>query len=218
MMAGFDLHSVCGCCRDKKGQDPCVEKPGADCAICKALTPEQLSQLSTPTYKNKKEKLELKSSTPAKNPTSDSTLSPTLVDPALVSVVGVVDGQSTSGLPGLSDQPAEKRQKKEEKKASSSKPVKSVKSSQRPSSSDSTDQKLEVIEQKWSDRFNRLEALLLAKTLDREPTFSTVKVTPTHAPPATAIRAGPFLKPSDQPSSAQPSHRPKSTITGHRPC
>ena len=112
MMAGFDLHSVCARCRDKKkGQDPCVEKPGADCTICKALTSEQLSQLSTPSYKNKKEKRELKSSTPAKNPTSDSTLSPTLVDLALVSVVGVVDGQSTSGLPGLSDQPAEKRQK-----------------------------------------------------------------------------------------------------------
>ena len=219
MMAGFDLHSVCARCRDKKGQDPCVEKPGADGTICKALTPEQLSQLSTPSYKNKKEKRELKSSTPAKNPTSDATLSPTLVDPALVSVVSVVDGKSTSGLPGLSDQPAEKRQKKEGKKVSSSKPVKPdksvklVKSSHRPSSSDSTDQKLEVMEQNWSDRFNRLEALLLAKSLDREPTFSTVKVTPTHAPPATAIRAEPFLKPSDQPSSAQPSQRLASTVS-----
>ena len=27
MMAGFDLHSVCAHCRDKKGKDPCVEKP-----------------------------------------------------------------------------------------------------------------------------------------------------------------------------------------------
>ena len=99
MMAGFDLHSVCARCRDKKkGQDPCVEKPGSDCLYCNALTPEQLSQLSMPTYKIKKEKRELKSSTPAKNPpSSDNTLSPTLVDPALVSVVGVVDGQSTSG-------------------------------------------------------------------------------------------------------------------------
>ena len=93
MMAGFDLHSVCACCRDKKkGQDPCVEKPGSDCLHCNALTPEQLSQLSTPSYKIKKEKRELKSSTPVKNPPS----SPTLVDPALVWVVGVVDGQSTS--------------------------------------------------------------------------------------------------------------------------
>ena len=57
------------------------------------------------------------------------------------------------------------------------------------------------MEQKWSDRFNRLEALLLAKTLDREPTFSAVKVTPTHAPPANVISSEPFLKPS---SSSQP--------------
>ena len=64
------------------------------------------------------------------------------------------------------------------------------------------------MEQKWSDRFNLLEALLLAKSLDREPTFSAVKVTPTHTPPASAICSEPFLKPSDQPSSSHPSHHP----------
>ena len=73
MMAGFDLHSVCACCGDKKkGQDPCVEKPGSDCHQCSALTPEQLSQLSMPTY-NMKEKRELKYSTPAKNPPPSGT-------------------------------------------------------------------------------------------------------------------------------------------------
>ena len=57
MMAGFDLHGVCARCRDKKkGKDPCAEKPGSDCQHCKALTPEQLAQLSTPSYKLKKEK------------------------------------------------------------------------------------------------------------------------------------------------------------------
>ena len=72
------------------------------------------------------------------------------------------------------------------------------------------------MEQKWSDRFNRLEALLLAKSLDRpqEPTFSAVKVALTHAPPASAIRSEPFLKPSDQSgSSSQQSHRPSSTAS-----
>ena len=70
------------------------------------------------------------------------------------------------------------------------------------------------MEQKWSDRFNRLEALLLANTLDREPTFSAVKVTPTHAPPASAISFEPFLKPSGQPSSSsQPSHRPSASAS-----
>ena len=61
-------------------------------------------------------------------------------------VMGVVDGQSTSRSPGLSDQPVEK---KEDKKATSKsvKPDKSVKSSShRPPPSDSTDQKLEVME------------------------------------------------------------------------
>ena len=63
MMSGFDLHGVCARCRDKKkGKDPCVEKPGADCPICISFTPEQLTQLSTPTYKNKKEKRDQKSS------------------------------------------------------------------------------------------------------------------------------------------------------------
>ena len=114
MMAGFDLHNVCARCRDKrKGQDPCVEKPGSDYHHCNALAPEQLSQLPMPTYKMKKEKRELKSSTPAKNPPSDDTTrSPTLVDLSLESVVGVVDGQSTFGSPGLSEQPAKKRKKK----------------------------------------------------------------------------------------------------------
>ena len=211
MMAGFDKHSHCARCREKKkDQDPCVEKPGTACSLCTSLTPDQLTQLSTPTYKMEKEKRELKSSTLAKNPPSDSTLSPTLVDPSLVTVMGVVDGQSTSGSPGLSEKATEKKKKKEDKKVASSKPVKpdkSVKSSHR-SSGESTDQKLEVMEQKWSDCFNRLEALLLAKTLNREPTFSAVKVTPTHAPPASAISSEPFLRPSDQPSSSsQPSHR-----------
>ena len=129
MMAGFDTHSHCARCRDKKkGQDPCVEKPGSACSHCSSLTPDQLTQLSTPTHKMKKEKRELKSSTPAKNPTSDSTLSPTLVDPSLVTVMGFVDGQSTSGSPGLSEKPAEKKKTKEDKKVASSKPVKPDKS------------------------------------------------------------------------------------------
>ena len=217
MMAGFDFHTVCARCRDKKkGQDPCVEKPGSDCLHYNSLTPEQLAQLSTPSYKIKKEKRELKSS-PAKNPQpSDATLSPTLVDPALVSVVGVADGQSTSRSPGLSEQPVEK--KKKDKKASSSKSTKPEKSgkstSHQPSSSDSTDEKLEVMEQKWSDRFNRLEALLLAKSLDRpqELVFSAVKVASTHAPPANIISTQPFLKPSHQPS-----HQPSSTLPATGP-
>ena len=214
IMAGFDPHTVCACCRDKKkGMDPCVEKEGASCHHCNALTPEQLAQLSTPSYKLKKEKRDMKSSTPSKNPVTDDTLSPTFVDPSLVTVMGVVDGQSPAGHPDLSDKPVEKRKKEEKKKekkaTTSKKPDKSVKSSHQPST-ESTDQKFELMEQKWSDCFNRLEALLLAKTLDQEPTFSAVKVTPTHAPPANVISSEPFLKPS---SSSQPSHRPTTSVS-----
>ena len=72
MMAGFDLHGVCARCRDKKkGKDPCVEKPGSDCQHCKALTPEQLTQLSTPSYKLK-EKRDKSDTTPSKNASSTS--------------------------------------------------------------------------------------------------------------------------------------------------
>ena len=116
MMAGFDQHSVCARCRDrKKGSDPCVETPPAACMHCDSLSAEQKEQLSTPSYKLKKEKRDAKSSTLAKD---IDTLSPTLVDPALVSVVGVMDDQSSSGLSG----PVEKKKKldkKAEKKSSS---------------------------------------------------------------------------------------------------
>ena len=209
MMAGFDLHSVCACCRDKKkGSDPCIGTPPTTCSHCDALTTEQKAQLSTPSYKLKKEKKEAKSSTPAK---ASDTLSPTLVDPALVSVVGVVDGQTTSGLSG----PAEKKKKTESKKSSSTskstKPEMSVKSSSHRPSSSTTDQsmsttssaeaKISDLDRKWSDRFNRLEALLMAKTLEKpqDPVFSTVKVTPGHAPPANVVRPDPFLKLASQP-------------------
>ena len=140
---------------------------------CDALTPEQKEQLATPSYKLKKERKEAKSSTPIKE---SDTLSPTLVDPALVSVVGVVDGQNTSGVSGLSG-PVEKKAKKTESKhstkAKSDKPTKSTSSRPPTSSSDqgksttsTTDTKIADLDKKWSDRFNRLEALLLAKTLD----------------------------------------------------
>ena len=58
------------------------------------------------------------------------------------------------------------------------------------------------MDKKWAERFNRLEALFLAKTVDppRDPLFSTVKVTPAHAPPANVVRTDPFIKPQTQTS------------------
>ena len=149
------------------------------------LISDQKSQLSTPCYQLKKDKRDSKkTATPGKHTsTSSVTLSPTLVDLAHVSVVGLVDGQGTVRSPDLSAQPAEK--KKVEDKKSSSKSVKSDKSTKSSSTASSsrpatvsTDHRIDELDQEWSDRFNRLEALLMARILDRpqEPTFSFVKV------------------------------------------
>ena len=49
----------------------------------------------------------------------------------------------------------------------------------------STDSKLEAMDMKWLDRFNRLEAMLLSKTLSQpEPAFQPVKLSPVRPPPA----------------------------------
>ena len=66
-----------------------------------------------------------------------------------------------------------------EKKAQKEKVVSKAKKS---SQSSSTDSKIANLDSKWSERFNRLEALLLSKTF--QPTFSSeVKLTPSHSPP-----------------------------------
>ena len=162
MMAGFDFHSFCVRCRDKKkGSDPCVETPPAPCRHCDTLTADQKAQLFTPSYKLKKEKRVAKTSTPAKD--SDA-LRPTLVDPALVLVVGVVDGQGTSGASGLSgpEEKKKKSEKKSDKKSSTSskpvKPDKSVKSSSsRPTSSSSTTDQGKSIVPSTNSRFSDLD-------------------------------------------------------------
>ena len=54
MMALFDKHQRCAQCRDKgPGNDPCVLNQ--NCEDCDLFTPEQMTQLSTPT-KLRKEK------------------------------------------------------------------------------------------------------------------------------------------------------------------
>ena len=54
-MASFDKHSTCKRCRNTGlGKDPCFKK--LPCEYCDLLTPEQVIQLSTPTYKIRKEK------------------------------------------------------------------------------------------------------------------------------------------------------------------
>ena len=119
-------------------------------------------------------------------------------------VIGAVDGQGTLQSPGLSG-PVEKRKKVEKEKATATKAKSStdkhINSLSDSSSLDraSTDAKIAELDQKWSDRFNRFGALLMARTLDRQqPTFQTVKVALTHSPPAGMIRStDPFIKLAD---------------------
>ena len=85
--------------------------------------------------------------------------SDTLVDPASVSVIGAVDNQGTVQSPSVA--PPEKKTKKE--KAASSKSTKPKKPD--------TDSKIADLDSKSSERFNRLEALLLARSI--ELTFSS---------------------------------------------
>ena len=163
-MAGFDTHSKCARCRDKGlGDDPCVLKK--ECVICKGFTPEQVLQLATPTYRDRKEK-KTSSST-----TTSST--PTLVDPAHISVLGKVEK-----VKAVQSTPTTKKTKRSE----SPKPSASIKrsSSSRPSAED-----LKELDDKWAERFFRLEAMLLAKTftVPVEPVVKPASdVTPTEKP------------------------------------
>ena len=103
--------------RREIGQDPCVEKDATDCKFCLPLTPDQRAQIATPYYKIKKEKHEAKKPEMA-TPTKDTSL----VDPASVSVIGVVGKQDTVKSP--SSMPLEKKPKTDKP------PVKSKKSAE----------------------------------------------------------------------------------------
>ena len=233
VMANFDTHSHCARCRDKgKVKEPCVSDPQtSDCQICNSLTSEQLQQLSTPSYKLKKEKREAKLSD--STPSQDSEQ---LVDPSSVSVIGVVDGQGSVKSPAPVPPPDKKPKKDNENSKKEKSPCTKM-------SKHSTDEKFSEMDSKWLERFSRLEALIMAKSF--EPTFSSkVKVTPTHSPPHdVGNTTEPFIRPSTskltgtgfsatkhQPTSQQSSttkfpgtgssankHQPASQTNSHQP-
>ena len=164
-MAGFDSHSKCAHCRDKGvGDDPCVLKK--ECDVCKGFTPVQIQQLSTPTYRDQKE-----------NKVTASSSTPTLVDPAHVSVLGKVEKVKASQPQST---PTTKKMKRSKKRSSSS----------RPSADD-----LKQLDDKWAERFSRLEAMLLAKTF-------TVPVEPVVKPASdVTTNQKPFFDPGATTSS-----------------
>ena len=187
-MASFDGHAFCARCRDKKkGTDTRVESPTKDCKFCLLLTPEQKTQLATPSYKLKKEKRDAKKAE-LSSPSKDGTL----VDPSAISVNGAVSDKVSVSSP-LESVP----EKKVKDKPSATKSKKTVEIS--------TDKKMEELDKKWSDRFNRLEALLMSKSFP--PTFSSaVKVTPTHSPPSTISKdTEPFFQPPSTERTGQDS-------------
>ena len=140
IMALFDNHKKCVRCHEKGvGGDPCVKKQ--DCQICKVLTPSQILQLATPTYKARKERGEQKKS----EASSDAT--PTLVDPSDVTLLGRVS----------TDKPSSVESTPKQKKRSDGSP----RPSKRKHSSKPTSDDLKSLDDKWSERFSRLEAMLL---------------------------------------------------------
>ena len=141
VMALFDNHKKCARCREKGvGDDPCVKKQ--DCQICKVFTPSQILQLATLTYKARKECGEQKKS----EGSSDAT--PALVDPSDVTLFGRVSTDKPSSVESTP---------KQKKKRSDGSP----RSSKHKHSSKPTSDDLKSLDDKWSERFSRLEAMLL---------------------------------------------------------
>ena len=167
-MALFDSHKKCARCREKGvGDDPCVKK--LDCQICKVFTPSQVQQLATPTYKSRKERGE------QKKPTTESDVTPTLVGPLEVTLLGRVNADKPSSV--------ESTPTKKKKKHSDGSP----KSSKRRHSSKPTSDDLKSLDDKWIERFSRLEALLLDKLF-------AVPVRPVN-PSTVVTREHPFFDP-----------------------
>ena len=134
-------------------------------------------QISTPYYQKKKEKREQKTAIANK---SSENVTETLLDPSLVSVVGVASTESRA-VESLENTSKEKQKKKH------STPVKKC----------TNDAKLQAMDQKWSKHFSCLEAFLLSKSLGKsELTFQTVNI-PAKTPPASAVKVTePFVTPS----------------------
>ena len=185
------IPSVLGVGRKERGRTRVLNRKQKS-KFCILLTPEQKAQLATPSYKLKKEKHDARKADISSTPSKDNKEG-TLVDRSTISVIGAVSDTAVSSPPFTVP---EKKTKKD--KPSSSK-------SKTPVEKSATDKKTEELDQKWSDRFTRLEALLMSKTF--QPTFtSAVKVTPSHSPPSNVPRDNePFFQPTSSERTGQDS-------------
>ena len=99
-----------------------------------------------------------------------------LIDPSNVFVIGLIH-YNTSGSTTKSTQDAKKAAPKDKKRAT-------------PSKSSGYKEDLQAHDQKWSERLSQLEALIIAKSLEKptdEPTFQSVKVSLVKQPPARVV-------------------------------
>ena len=171
-MVLFDTHTKCARCDKGLGQDACVEKK--DCTICNNFTAEQKLQLATPTYKARREK-ELQK----------KTASPSLVDPSTVTVVGKVESAKSDS--------SDRGESLTKKKNTSHK---SPKKTSKPPKVPDFQADLKTLDDKWSERLTRLEALLLSKSFQLlvEPVQSSNVV----------VSEKPFIPPAQQSTSQSP--------------
>ena len=185
-MANFDKHSRCARCHDKgHGEDPCVKH--LQCEFCDLLTPEQVVQLATPTYKLRKEKQKGKD---------------VLIDPTAVTVISHVEQE-------VVDRPASHNSS-----VDLSLPAPSFQ------------KELQDLDEKWSLRMARLEALITMghKSSPHQPAFSPVKVPVSHQPPPGSISQTPFMQSAALSGQAGPASGldgaqalPVSTVTRSSP-
>ena len=138
-------------------EDPCIKKlPSVPCEYCDLLTPEQVIQFSTPTYKIRKEKQKIRD---------------TLVDPNSVTVLSHVEQEDPDSACFSHNTSAD---------LSLPQP--------------SLCKELQELDEKWSARMARLEALLtLGQHSTPQPSFPPVKALVAHKPPAGALSQAPFL-------------------------
>ena len=124
----------------------------------------QVQQLATPTYRSRKERGGLKKTTE-----TTSSATPTLVDPSDVTLLGRVHSDKPSSVESI---PTKKKRCFDG----------SPKPSKRKHSSKPTSEDLKSLDDKWSERFSRLEALLLSKSfaVPVEPVRSSTVVTREH--------------------------------------
>ena len=181
VMALFDMHTKCARCREKGiGGDDCVAKK--PCSICDSFTEAQKTQLATPKYRERKE------SGQKKNP------SPTHVAASDVTVLGRVENKGESSSDRGESTP------KKQKKSSHKSPLK-----KKSSKSSELQTELQSLDDKWSERFSRLEALFLAKSF-------SVPVEPVKKSDV-PVTDRPFIPPTAASTTSQQQNK---KATGHK--